>query len=123
MNSKNKLKYLYWIARVWGLLALIFLLFFLIAHIVEALKDDLPIFAEFSKEEMFSFTFFPIGMIISLTLVQFKHRLGGILCLISTIGFLISRPDLLTDPMIYSFGTPGLLFLIYSYLNSGNQKS
>ena len=116
MNSKNKLRYLYWIARVWSLVALFFLLFLLTAHIVEAIKESKPFFGAMSNDELFSFLFFPLGVLVSLIIVQFKHRLGGYLCLLSTMIFLISRPELLANPIIYSFGAPGLLFLIYSYL-------
>lgn len=123
MYSKNKLTLPYWIARAWSIIALLFLLIFVGAHIVEIIQDGRSISGELTRDELVSFVFFPAGMMISLALVQFKHRLGGYLCILCTIGFLITRPEMVTSPMIYFFGFPGVLFLIYSYLKPENEVS
>ncbi len=116
MYSKIKLTLPYWIARAWSVIALLFLIIFVSAHIVEVMDAGRPIFGELRNDELLSFVFFPAGMMVSLAVVQFKHRIGGYLCLFCMIAVLIIKPELAKSPMIYFFGLPGVLFLIYSYL-------
>lgn len=123
MYSKNKLQIPYWIARAWSVIALLFLIIFVGAHFVEIMEAGRSISGELSKDELASFIFFPAGMMVSLAVVQFKYRLGGYLCILCMLGFLITRPDMVTSPMIYFFGFPGVLFLIYSYLRPENEVS
>lgn len=123
MSTKNKLKIPFWIARVWSLLALAFLVIMLGAHVVEAIQLDKPFFGAMSSDEFVSFMFFPLGMILSLIIVQFYHKVGGYFCVLCMLGFLITRPDLIMSPMIYLFGFPGVLFLLYSYLIPNDEVS
>lgn len=123
MSTKNKLKIPFWIARVWSLLALAFLVIMLGAHVVEAIQLDNPFFGAMSSDEFVSFMFFPLGMILSLIIVQFYHKVGGYFCVLCMLGFLITRPDLIMSPMIYLFGFPGVLFLLYSYLIPNDEVS
>lgn len=123
MNSKQKLKITYWIARAWSIISLLFLIIFVVAHLVELMEAGRSVSGELTPDELASFVFFPAGMMVSLAIVQFKHRLGGYLCVFCTIGFLISRPEMVSNPNIYFFGFPGLLFLIYSYLKPKNEVS
>lgn len=113
----------YWIAKAWSVIALLFLIIFVAAHIVEIMDSGRSILGEFSSDELSSFVFFPAGMMVSLAIVQFKHRLGGYLCVLCMVGFLITKSELVSSPMIYFFGFPGVLFLIYSYLIPKNEVS
>ena len=118
MAENKKLNVLLWVARVWGAVVLFFMVFMVGAHFVEAFtNDESSFFGGFdSNEELLTFLFFPIGIMIGLAVAQFKYRLGGYITLIAMIVFLVLRPDLILDSMIYLIGIPGLLFLLHSYL-------
>lgn len=120
MKSKKSLKILFWIATIWSIISLAFLLFMVGAHLIEALfESNRPISEGFnSTAEMISFLFFPIGIMIGLGIALKWHRIGGLITIISIICFHFFRPDLILDPMIDGLAFPGILFLIYSFLRN-----
>jgi len=120
MKHIKPLKMLLWIARIWGAISLMFLLFMVGAHLVDALfVSKEPIGEGFnSTTEMISFLFFPISSMLGLGIAFKWHRIGGLITTIGIIGFHFFRPDLLFNPMIDGLAFPGLLFLMYSFLNN-----
>jgi len=114
------IKILLWTARIWGAISLVFLLFMVGAHFIEALfVSKEPIGEGFnSTSEMISFLFFPISIMVGLGIAFKWYRIGGLITTIGIICFHFFRPDLLFNPMIDGLAFPGLLFLMYSFLNN-----
>jgi len=108
------------IARIWGSLILLFLLFFVGAHIFgpEGAGDG----GFNSTGEMLTFYFFfPVGTMIGLAIAWKWEGLGGLITVGAIIGLFIVRPDLIPHPFFIGMGIIGLLFLAYWILNRGRQ--
>ena len=124
MKNKKPLKILIWTARIWGGISFIFLLFMVSTHLYEALFISEEQFGEGfnSNAEMLVFFTFPISTLVGLGIAFKWHRIGGLITTIGIICFHFYRPDLIFDPMIDGLAFPGLLFLIYSFLNKPHVK-
>jgi len=103
-----------------GAISLVFLLFMVGAHLIDALfVSKEPIGEGFnSTTEMISFLFFPISIMVGLGIAFKWYRIGGLITTVGIICFHFFRPNLLFNPMIDGLAFPGLLFLIYSFLNN-----
>lgn len=110
-----------WIGRIWGSISLLFLFFMVGTHVIEALSDAEGIKGFNSTSEMISFLFFPVSIMIGLSLAWKWEGLGGLITIIGIICFHVMRPDLILDPMIDGLAVPGLLFIVY-WLMSENLK-
>lgn len=124
MNYKKSLKILLWTARIWGMISLVFLLFMVGAHLIEALIVPNEVSDEGFKStrEVVTFLAFPITTIIGLGIALKWYRWGGLIATIGIVCFHFLRPDLLFNPMIDGLAFPGLLFLVYSVFEEGQQK-
>ena len=109
-----------WIARIWGSLSLVFLLFFVGAHVVSTITGNGdPIGSFRSTSELISFIFFPVSTIIGLATAWKWEGPGGLITILGIAGFHIMRPDLHFNYMIDGLAAPGLLYLIYWVLYRG----
>ncbi|PCI35458.1 MAG: hypothetical protein COB60_02845 [Flavobacteriaceae bacterium] len=90
------------------------------AHLIDALFVSKESIGEGfnSTTEMISFLFFPISIMVGLGIALKWYRIGGFITTIGIICFHFFRPDLLFNTMIDGLAFPGLLFLIYSFLNN-----
>lgn len=112
------------VARMWGSIFLVFLLFMVGAHVNGALfgpeEASGPGFKSVSEMLQFFF-FFPVGTMVGLALAWKWEGLGG---LITAGGFIVSfilRPDLIINPYMLGMGVCGLLFLAYWALTRSPQ--
>ena len=115
MVKKKSLSVLIWVARIWGAIAFVNLLFFII-HTIDALNSNIQIFNDYSTKKWVSFICLPIGVMVALLIAQFRYRIGGLLVVLFIVGKILSGHFMMLDPIIY--GIPGILFLTYSYLGS-----
>lgn len=112
-----------WIARIWGGISLLFLLFMVGAHIIGALSGTSEGSGFVSTQEFISFLLFPISIMIGLGLAMRWEGLGGIITILGIAGFHTIRPDLILDPMIDGLAVPGLFFIIYWLIDKNLRKT
>ena len=123
-NTKRIATIIQMAARIWASLILLFLVFFVGAHVIEALfgpegaSDD----GFNSVGEMLTFIFcFPVGTMIGLAIAWKWEGLGGLITVGGIICLFIMRSDLITNPYFIIIGINGLLFLVYWVLIRGRQ--
>lgn len=98
-------------AKIWGTAVLAFLLFFLIAHIIE---DKNAVFQVFRDSETLTFLMFPLSSILGLTMALKWPGLGGLITVLGLAGLFVLRPDLAQSPIIlFAILPPGILHLLY----------
>ena len=105
-----------WIARIWSILSLVFLLLFFGASIISSGGT-----ATFAFKDVLQFVFFPIGLTIGLIIAWKREGLGGIIAIVSIIGFHLQmlvthgKPDFVL--FIELLAAPGILFILYWILS------
>lgn len=123
-NNKRITAIIRLIARIWGSLFLVFLLFMVGSHLIGALfypeGDSSKGFQSVSETLLFFFCF-PVGTMVGLALAWKWEGLGGLITVSGIIGLFIMRPDLISDPYMVGMGICGLLFLLYWALTRGAQ--
>lgn len=103
-----------WSARVFGSLILAFLLFFLLAHIF----GEGEVGNGFrNTREVITFLFFPISIVIGLSIAFKWEGLGGIITILGMTGLFVLRPDLLKAIFIMIPLIPGVLYVSYWLMN------
>lgn len=107
-SSNKNYRWLLWLARIWNALALAFLLFMLIAHLV---GDEEMNFN--SQKEWLMFLFFPIGLILGLALCWWKSWLGGLVAIGSLLAFRVIGQEIDFNFWIDGAAAPGFLFLLH----------
>ena len=106
--NKNKYRWLLWLARIWNALAMAFLLFMLIGHLVGG--DDMTFN---NQKEWLMFLFFPIGVLLGLALCWWKPWLGGLVTIGSLLAFRLIGNEVDFNFWIDGAAAPGFLFLLY----------
>ena len=105
-----------WIARIWSILSLAFLLLFFGAHIFSSIGD-----ATFAFKDVLQFVFFPIGLTIGLIIAWEREGLGGIIAIAGIIGFHLQMLVTGGNPDFGLFfellAAPGILFILYWILS------
>ena len=118
-ESKNQNRFLpviRWIARIWSILSLAFLLLFFGASIISSVGTS-----TFAFKDVYQFLFFPIGLAVGLILAWKWEGLGGIIATGSIIGFHLQmlikngNPDF--NLFIELLAAPGILFILYWFLS------
>ena len=105
-----------WIARIWSILSLAFLILFFGASIFSSSGT-----ATFAFKDVFQFVFFPVGLTIGLILALKREGLGGIIAIASIIGFHLQmlvkhwKPDF--GIFFELLAAPGILFILYWILS------
>ncbi|NQV17180.1 MAG: hypothetical protein HQ534_01355 [Armatimonadetes bacterium] len=105
-----------WIARIWSILSLAFLLIFFGGHIFSSGGKEV-----FTFKDVFQFVFFPIGLTIGLIIAWKREGLGGIIAIASIIGFHLQmlvthgKPDF--GIFFELLTAPGILFILYWILS------
>jgi hypothetical protein len=107
-----------WMARILGSISLVFLLVMLGTTLLASLTGKGEPFGRFhSITEMLSFLFFPLSTIAGLGLAWKWDGPGGLVVIAGIIGFHLLRPDLSFSWLPDGLAVPGLLFLLYWYLD------
>ena len=105
-----------WIARIWAVIAVAFLLFMIVGHLFGESEGVVPTFSEL-VEMIFFLVGIPIGLIIALKL----EFIGGIITVFSLLGFhvaqLINSGQFEFDVFIDFLALPGFLFVICWYFH------
>lgn len=95
-------------ARIWGFISMLFLTFMLLANIFGEEKMNFT-----NRKELFTFIFFPMGIIFGLFVSYRSAITGGIICSISILLSCFMLPELIRS-FYYLFSViPGILFLMY----------
>lgn len=103
-----------WIARIWGTLILVFVLFFIVALIVGGDESGEGLF---NTKEIITFIFFPLSSVIGLSIALKREGLGGLITTLGIIGLFIMRFDLISNAyFIAGIAPPGILYMVYWYL-------
>lgn len=119
MTDQNKIATIIrWIARISGSLIVVFILFFLLAHLF---GEDESGNGFRNTKEVISFLFFPISTLIGLGLALKWEGLGGIIAIVGMIGLFVVRPDLLNSVMTILI-IPGVLYTMY-WIMTKNKNS
>ena len=113
-NLNTFTKTILWIARISGSLILLFVLFFLLAHVF---GDEESGNGFRNTTEIIMFLFFPISTTLGLALALKWEGLGGIITTAGMIGLFILRPDLLSNIYMAIPILPGVLYTTYWLLS------
>jgi hypothetical protein len=123
-NKKRIAAIIRLIARMWGSLFLLFLLFMVGAHVIDAITGTEGASGkgfESVSETLLFFFCFPVGTMVGLALAWKWEGLGGVITVGGFIGLFVMRPDLISNPYMVGMGICGLLFLAYWALTRGPQ--
>lgn len=103
---------LFWLARVTGTMLLGFMLFMIIGHLTgDANGPDAWQFK--STADTLAFVLFPVCTSIGLALAYKWELPGGTLAVLSLVGLLVLRPDLLRPQFLW-LAVPGLLYVVHA---------
>lgn len=119
-NQKRIATIIRLIARIWGTLILLFLLFFVGAHVLGAGGNGDGGFNS-AEERLIFYLTFPVGTMVGLALVWKWEGLGGLITTGSIISLFLLRPDLIYVPYFIGIAITGILFLAYWVLARGSQ--
>lgn len=110
-----------WIARIWGTLILVFVLFFIVALIVGGDESGEGLF---NTKEIITFIFFPLSTEIGLGIALKWEGFGGLITTIGIIGLFMMRFDLISNAyFIAGIAPPGILYMVYWYLTKRQAKN
>jgi len=108
-----------WIARVWSILSIGFVLFFMVGDLeiyFRGVKLPSP-----TMQEWVGLILWPIGVVVGLIVAWFREELGGILAVGSLIAFYVwnvaHSGHLPRGPFFFLVAAPGLLFLAAGLLS------
>jgi len=121
-NKNRKVVIIRWIARIWSIASIAFLLFMVIGHLFGSEQSNPPTFGE-----MVGLFFFPLGVFIGLIIAWKWEGLGGMIAIGSIICFhvtmLITGGSLDINPFIDGVAASGLLFLVCWLLSRGRLET
>ena len=112
-----------WIARIWSILSIGFVLFMFVGA---GLNEGVDL-ARFSARDVIGLAFFPLGVCVGLVLAWRRERLGGLITVGSLVAFylamLISDGRFPRGPYFALVAAPGLLFLLRPALRPVDQAA
>ena len=124
-NVKKKLIWVFslrWIARIWSILGVAFLLFMLIGHVFGESKGITPTLSEL-VELLFFIVGIPVGLIVALK----WELIGGLIAVASLTAFhityLVNRGQIELIPFVDGLAVPGFLFLICWFYSRNQIKT
>lgn len=94
------------IFKFWALFSLLFLAWFLFAHIF---STEPMLFH--SRKELMSFLFFPLGIVFGLMLTFRWEFAGGLICFTSVVISSVLIPALILNPYFLIIVMPGILLM------------
>ena len=109
-----------WIARIWSLASLGFVLLFVFGQLLNG-NGARP-----TQAEWIGLGFFPGGVCLGLVIAWFRTRLGGAIAAVCVIAFylwsLLERGRLPAGPYFVLVAAPGILFLLASFMSLPREK-
>jgi hypothetical protein len=103
-----------WLARIWSLASIVFVLVFLFGEVFSGHG------AKPTAAEWIGLALFPGGVVVGLVVAWFREGIGGIIatgCLIGFYGWnLLDSGRFPTGPYFLLVAAPGILFLLSSLL-------
>lgn len=103
-----------WVARLWSILSVAFVLLFAIGEIAHG-SGPPP-----TRQEWVGLAFWPLGVCLGLVLAWYREALGGALALACLAAFylwnLASSGRLPRGPFFFLVAAPGLIFLLLGIL-------
>jgi len=110
-----------WVARIWSLAAVGFVLLFLVGEVLNG-QGGKPTGAEW-----IGLAFWPGGVCLGLIIAWFRLGLGGAIATGSLVGFyiwyLLDRGTFPRGPYFILVAAPGVLFLVASFLSSQSPQT
>jgi len=104
-----------WIARIWSILSILFVLVFAIGEAARAIGPRPTL------QEWVGLALWPIGAAVGLVVAWYREQLGGALTLVCLIAFyvwnLLRSGHLPQGPFFFLIAAPGLLFLLAGFLS------
>jgi len=120
MSETPGAKALSWVARIWSLASIVFVLVFLFG---EGLSGH---GAEPTAAEWIGLALWPGGVVVGLAVAWFRNGLGGAIATGFLIGFyvwnLLERGSFPRGPYFLLVAAPGILFLLSSLLSRPPQQ-
>lgn len=108
-----------WIARIWGTLILVFVLYMLIAHLFDSGK---PIHTGLnSPKELLTFLCFPVLTLLGLAMAYKWEALGGLISSLALIFAMILNQVLDLKFFLLIF-PPGFIYLIYWHFSKKEKR-
>ena len=121
MKDKRKITtIIHWAARISGSMILIFITFFVVAHIFGEEESGNGFR---NTKEVIIFLFFPISTVIGLSLALKWEGIGGAITTVGMIGLFILRPDLLKSIFMMIPIIPGILYINYWLMTKKTKKA
>jgi hypothetical protein len=107
-----------WLARTWGTLVLVVILFLL----GEDLLGNGPAFA--GAREALIFAFFPVGTAVGLGIAWKAPGAGGLVATMAILGLFVLRPDQIENSLLVAgIAPPGLVYLGYWLLSIATESN
>ena len=120
MSELAAAKAIIWIARIWSLASIGFVLLFLFGAGLNGHG------ASPTQAEWIGLAFFPGGVCLGLVIAWFRRRLGGAIAIVSLMAFylwsLLERGRFPGGPYFVLVAGPGFLFLLSSFVSWPRQK-
>jgi hypothetical protein len=121
MSETRAAKALNWIARLWSLAGVAFVLLFVFGEVFSG-QGMRP-----SATEWLGLALWPGGVGIGLAVAWFRKGLGGAIAVGSLVGFylwnLLERGRFPGGPYFFLVAAPGVLFLLLSLLSRPSQET
>jgi hypothetical protein len=120
MSELATSKAIIWIARIWSLASIGFVLLFLFGSGLSGHG------AKLTPAEWVGLAFFPSGVCLGLVIAWFRPRLGGAIATVCLIAFYLwslwERGRLPGGPYFVLVAVPGFLFLLSTFVSWPRQK-
>ena len=107
-NQQSISRLLFWTARILGSAILVFLLFFVLAHIFGSDESGEGFR---NAREIFLFACFPLSSIIGLALAYKNELIGSLVSLLGAIAFILIEPSILSSVYFMLVPLSALLYL------------
>ena len=115
--SSETIKWSKLLARIYGSICLVFLLFMFGAHIIEDISGMAAVLTNFQNPvELLSFVTFPLLTIVGLSLAYKSEITGAIVILGAALLLMLMRSDLLLNPYMLAIFSSGIWYLITALL-------
>lgn len=121
MSESPRSTVVMWIARIWSVVSLGFVLLFVIGDLLNG-NGARP-----TRLEWIGLALWPVGVCLGLVIAWFRARLGGAIATVCLIAFylwsLLERGRFPGGPYFVLVAVPGFLFLLLSFMSWPQQKT